>query len=762
MAMPVPLWLFPAGGDTTAVRLLGPAVDARFPGELPAVPATAVLLTGAQRQPLEGVLAPSLAEAIRTAAAGQGAVLHLSAQLPAAWQQLPWEGLRLDGETLASTLVAVRYAEPALEPPARRPLSPRCLASLVPRTELSDVAVPERLSTLERVYWRPESARRALEAEDLSAFGVLLLLAHGREAEGTPLQLPDGTPWELPPSGGAPALVVLLACGDTEQQLLAYARTLYQRGAETVLAAQGRLEAGQALAFGERLLAGLDAGESVAGTLLAARRTPGAAHGSGRLCLIGCSDPAGVSSAYADWPRAALIERIRAGLANSNAAGVASELAALAERLTLEAAAERASAGAGAAPASERLSRRLEPLTPAAAAQLPEALAAAAEHVPPVTRHWLEALAAYAFEQSDHQRMATLLARNPPLEGAALQPAPTSELQLAKAAYRQGRYPAALEQVGQALEQLRLEKAAPCTPELLSAHGLLLNISLDLALPGRAEALSEAIQVCLASLPEPHYSEERFKRLDAWARLALRAGRWMRAQSFLAQKCQLAAQRGDEQGREALWQLYTAAWSGEGTDEAVPLTATLAPFRDPDASARWGAERGNSWWDYAARALALWAWRRADESVATLLRGHAPILRERLTTVSDPGPLGQALAFLHLAAPTAPGLSELWAELAVPRLAEAHYALELTALHWLLGEVSAAHTHWERFRAMRRNALTSWEQAGATAPLPACSPEALQAERAQREHAEAKLLETVPDAGTDPARALVAAGMLPL
>mgnify|MGYP000350146120 CR=1 FL=1 len=358
--------------------------------------------------------------------------------------------------------------------------------------------------------------------------------------------------------------------------------------------------------------------------------------------------------------------------------------------------------------------------------------------------------------------MATLLARNPPLEGAALQPAPASELQRAKAAYRQGRYPAALEQVGQALEQLRLEKAAPCTPELLSAHGLLLNISIDLALPGRAEALSEAIQVCLASLPEPHYSEERFKRLDAWARLALRAGRWMRAQSFLAQKRQLAAQRGDEQGREALWQVYTAAWSGEETAEAVPLAATLAPFRDPEAPARWAAATGNSWWDYAARALALWAWRRADEPVTALLRGYVPTLRERLATGPDPGPLGQALAFLHLAAPTAPELSELWAELAAPRLAEAHYALELTALHWLLGEVSAAHTHWERFRTMRRNALAPWEQAGATAPLPACSPEVLQTERVEREHAEAQLLETAPEAGTDPATALVTAGMLPL
>jgi hypothetical protein len=745
---PVTLWLVPADRPGGLVRLYGPAVDRTFEG-LRSTVATDDLLAAAERRPLEGVLDPALAAELEALLAAGPVVLNLADRLPEAWHHLPWEWLRRDGRPLGRELLVVRHRPATAEPAPEALAGPRLFASLFPPEDLPDGdpvgTLPAGLETL----WHPDEARAHLEREDLSTLGALFVYSHGSEAAGPPLRLPGGRTWALPEDRGWPPLLALIACGDAHSHLIRYARERVASGAHAVLVAQGQLDAAQALGFVADFQAGLDGGASVGAALLAARRNAAGDHGALRLLPVGRADLAAAETGPAT---AELAEEVGQALAEGPQAAMAAGLPALAERLG-----QRAALGEDGDDApGEILMDRLGDLDPERERVLALALEAAAERVAPVVRPWVLALAQYLYEYHDHGRMAALAARQEPLPDA-LVPRWHHFHGWAKAEYRQGRYPRVL----QLLADLLPEAAGsdPCTGDRPRAWGLLLNTAVDLALPALGEAAAARIDGCLDRLAPADAAEERFKRLDGKARLALRQGRLARAAALFAEKRRLAGDFGQDPLREQVAQTFAAAWDPEA-EPGEAGNALLAAFADDARVAAWVAEAGNSGLDYAFRALALWAWRGGGEAVQHRLRALREPLEGRLGAARDPGPLGKAVAFLRLADPGSEAWGRLW-EGVQPRLAEHRYHLELAALHWLLAEPEFASAQWQRFRELRRQALSPWTE-GARSHLAGRAAADLAAERDAREGSEAKILAEEPAPMDGAVTRLAAAGMLPL
>ncbi|MFB6259718.1 MAG: CHAT domain-containing protein, partial [Thiohalorhabdaceae bacterium] len=283
-----PLWLLPADGG--GVRLWGPAMDCRFEVGLRADVATADLLEGEERRPLSGLVDPGLAAQVGECTEAAPVLLHLADSLPEAYHHLPWEWLRHRGEPLGRRLVAVRHCPETAEPPDEPIFGPHLFASLFPPHELPPLDQAPNLPASIETRWAPEEARAHLEREDLAGLGVLYLYSHGSEAAGSPLRLPDGRTWALPGDRGWPSVVVLIACGDANGELVRYARERVAAGADAVLVAQGRLEAAQALTFARDFSEWLLQGRSLGAALAAARARAHGEHGARRMLLVGRPD----------------------------------------------------------------------------------------------------------------------------------------------------------------------------------------------------------------------------------------------------------------------------------------------------------------------------------------------------------------------------------------------------------------------------------------------------------------------------------------
>ena len=696
------------------------------------------VINGTHTLPLETVWPPALAGWFAARWRRSDRVqLRLSADLPVRWQQLPYEWLALDGQPLQNRLQVWRSAPRTAEPaPLVRP-APVAVLNLWPDDEPIHPLHPLPLAPTEAHCFdgRGEVQTLLRYHQELRVYSALCLIVHGSERlDALPFRLPDHTLWELPQTP-LPPLVILLACGDCDGHLLKYATALLERGAKTVLAALGQLDARDIKALLPRLLQGWHAGERIGQTLHTVQ-TAISWWGKGRLCLLGAGELRMTAvEAQADWPTDRLAERARAG---DDAA-----LQSLPPRLTLACFLANGTPSQatqhlrkylkveelGASTENRRLLHRLWPF---------------ADAWPTLTRLWLIPLLSHLAEQHDHDQLD---ACRRCLEDLALADFEFTGLYYdwAKAEYRSGRYAQATAVALRGLQGLREFERDPTIPRLL---GLLANTLIDLDLPELAQVAQTRRQNLLAR--QTGADEERFKSLDIEARLALRSGEPSSALMRFKRKRRIAKNDGKDGQRELASLLYASALTGPHPDDSSWFEETVSLLTAHP-------EPGSGHDDvlYLLRALAAWVWRRGNEAAALPLFAHyLPTLRELLASSHDNGPAGFTLVFLHLHRRDCVNSLDLpgWADLRAA-LKETRYFLELAIFSRLLDEPPEQTEHWLRHFADERDHTLhgeSWPKW--------LSPDNLTQWLTQRRERECNLLLAAqPPAWDD----LVKAGLLP-
>lgn len=689
------VWLWPEGRHGEHLRVWTPDRTERFAELVPGgFDSTADrdpgrLVDGAETLALEAALPTPLATWLARLCQTSRLRLHLCAGLPKAWYRFPYEWLTLDGQPLHDRLRVWRHVPRTAEPRSPVPPAPVALFNLWPPDEavqpLADFSLaPAKVHRHDGCRW----VEALLRTRDLHAFSALCLIAHGSErADARPFRLPDGSLWELPPAQPLPSLVILLACGDNGGNLLDYAAALLKRGASTVLAALGRLDARDMTALLPILLHGWLTGERI-GDALDAAQTAVAWRGRGRLCLLGTGElRMGDAPELADWATDRLAEHARAGEDTA--------LRALLPRLTLDGFLHAGESSQ----ATPRLREYLgipELGAPTENRSLLERLWPLAKNWPALTRLWVSPLLAHLAEQHDHshlndcRRQLVQLARAHP-EFAGLY------ADWAKAEYRRGHYAKAA-----AATMAGLGSATGTDEISVRLLGLLILILIDLNLPEPGRALLDLRERRLDRLDGAFAEQEQFKDVESRGRLALRRGEHREALAWFRHKRAQAPEHKENGWRELAWLLYAAALVGpiEGdTDYAEECRAILAGHPEPGT--------GNDPVLYLLRALAAWTWRRGDAAARDALVAWLPELKTRLDGRQDIGPVGFALAYLHLDQRQRGDWSALpaWESVRVG-LEEDRYFLELAIFDRLLDRPRPETEAWlTRHHRERRDTL---------------------------------------------------------
>ncbi|MEI6414901.1 MAG: CHAT domain-containing protein, partial [Pseudomonadota bacterium] len=254
---------------------------------------------------------------IAVLAIGQPVQLRLAHGLPDAWRDFPYERLQHEGQPLMGRIVVAREMPFPVDADGALTTAKALVLNLWPRDEAIQPVEVENLRR-GRPYLHIERSRkvadRIMVSHDLEDYGLLIVVAHGSEGRfEAPFRLAGDMGWFLPTGRGLPALVILLACGSEDGNLLAYGRELLAAGARAVLAPRGKLDARGASEFLQGFLSDwLDQGLSVAEALRRgqlADQDQNKRYGAQRLYLLG---EAGLRWGVTDDPSYATTEELKA------------------------------------------------------------------------------------------------------------------------------------------------------------------------------------------------------------------------------------------------------------------------------------------------------------------------------------------------------------------------------------------------------------------------------------------------------------------
>lgn len=677
--------------------------------------------------------------------------LALSADLPPSWQRLPFECLSYRRQRLDTLVQIIRHVPRTAEPPALPLTHEVVIVDLWPEAERGNHHGQRWFTGL----LGEVASGRVLRGEriaaqwpwlDLSMAALLCVIGHGSEGcNPKPFRIGPEDDWSVPLTQGLPPLVVLVACGDEQGNLLDYGRTLLAAGAQTVLAPVGRLDAAAADEFLRVFLAHWEAGRTASEALWVACQQPGSACGAGRMRLLGRADlHRGPWQSHSEWDDATLAQA---------AAGDESALTALLERITrrcfltegrldnaVDELYDRLHLQYDDNAAEEHLLARLHGVNPCLAA---------------LTTHWVTPYLAYLAEAYNHPLLAQYEQRRLILEAepAGVPPMPVLHYYWGKLHYRYGRYGKMLEQLTEGfalLDERRLSETAG-----IDLLGLLINGLIDLNLPEPGLALYGRLDGCLGYADDQLSLLQRLNRFDRRARLALRQG--APEQALIHYRCKQAIDARDP-GREQASLLYAAAWADPHDPEGHRLAAAVRTILQAADPVLPQLGFGNETLAYLLRAYALWTWRAQDQAAFGWLGGQFATV-DAYFAGRDPGPLGFALGYLHLyqraAGVVIPALPA-W-EIAEAALEGAGYWLELAIFSALLGQGGQAARFLGQFQTLRRDMLPTllqlppWLASGSPIGWEACIT--------QREQQEQCLLrDTAPLGVVD----LIQAGILPL
>jgi hypothetical protein len=655
---------------------------------------------GRSRAALQQALTSDLVEVLASALGRSESVrLRLAADLPESWARYPFEWLRHQGTPLQGRLLVERWVPKQAQ--AGHGLEGRDIVVLNLWPEEETVQPCGALDARADVYFGPAAVEHFMARADLSRLSLLAVVSHGSEVkEGPPFRLADGRAFELPLCHGLPPVVLMLACGTEDGNLLDYGRKLLAAGAWAVIAPVGQPDARAAEGFLRGFLEQWRRGHRLDHILREFHRQAEQERTGWRFCLLGRGGlRAGLPAQPEEWPDGRLAEAARSEL-EADAAGAA--LPALVERITL-----RCYQEAGRLEKVELELRAALEIATGDERREPALLRGLDRHhggLSRLTQVWVLPLLGGLAEVYDHallnkydrlcRAMETALRAEGPIQ---------SHHYLSKVPYRLGHYvPAARAAVD------GLAKAGPNDPGRVRLLGQLFNLLIDLDLPDSGALVDTHLSLLLNDYRGEDAERQRMNRLDRQARLALRHGEPGLALARYAEKRRKAKQTGqDSQGvRELITLLYAASW-------AKPSDNTTRAYAEEARSLLPGPEHmlatlasdhpgGNDNAVYLIRALALWSWRAADRETAGCLARYSGYLRALLESERDPGPAGFSIWYLRLHTGMAPWSAEL------PSLNEAEagldsgsYWLELAALTALAGHLRKTETYLDRFQAVR-------------------------------------------------------------
>lgn len=686
-------WLWP---EVDAIRWWMPDATGRLHIDAPKGQ-WARLRDGLEQTDFRNALPVELARVLESALATEESLcLRLADGLPADWQSFAFEWLRDRGTPLQRRLFVERHVPLQVSPTQCMDKQQVAILNLWPEGEPEQSFRDLALHDLVKIYDSIKLAEDYMVRADLSRHSLLVVIGHGTEQNLPQPLLAEGKPWSLPLGRGLPDVVVLVACGSEDGSLLAYGKTLLEAGAKAVLAPVGKLDAKPAGVFLRNFLQEWLQGSRLDRILSTQQTLPENQHAAWRYCLLGQGAiRLGKPEEPTEWPDVALTEAARNGQPEA--------LRLLVERITLRCYQEEGhldsaekrlrtalSASLHDAPAETRLLAMLDPI---------------AGQLPVLGKSWVLPLLGSFSEAYNHSLLKKYdrLCRTSGL----LKEAPsTAQHYLSKIPYRLGRYPESAKKVAVALAGLPgLEE------EAIRPLGQLLNLMIDLNLTPLAVVVAERLRQCINANGGANRDTHNHSRLDRDARLALRQGNPKIALERFAIKRRQALDNGENGRRELPWLLYAAAWDNPGGAEAKSYADhAKQELADPAKVAKEIAQ-GNADEAYLMRALALWCWRAKDREAAELLLHYADFWRDCLDSVRDSGPVGLAVAYMHLydwGGPVPDALPSL--EKAEANLGEESYWLELAALFALFGKPDEAKAYLGRFHNDRKDALGHWRQ----------------------------------------------------
>ena len=686
------VWLWPEAGQ---VRVFT-ADETRVlsgPPSLSPPPPDAHLRAGKMAEGLSQCLQPDLAGVLVRALESGPVELRLTADVPPEWRDYPYEWLQYQGQPVQNRMVVVRDAPRSSAGATALAIRKAALLDLWPTQEA--IQPTRNLPTCPGLERKPGHlmAHSFMATANLLDYGLLIVVAHGSE-RGTdiPFRLENGEGWSLPTARGLPPLVILLACGSEDGNLLDYGRQLLAEGAKTVLAPRGKLDARGARVFLETFLPCWQEGHRVATALHLAQQADQTEHyGAARLRLLGEAGLRLGASEEADFCDPDILEK--RVLADLQADQLPADLLAWCERLTLKHYQLQ-----GNLDQLERLISKNEE------AALLRHLHPVLERLPHLTQSWVMPYLAYLAEYHDHHLLASLQQQRQELESRfpGKINTPSYHRHWAKLHYRQGYYALAAREVAAGLIQLKNQEQSPHAVGLL---GTLLNILIDQTLAQPALCVEQELDVVLDRRTDKEAEDHRKKKVDRLARLELREGNPDRFNTLYHRRWQ----NDPEDERALAWLLYGAAWYPVECEKKY-LEAVSVLLDDLLKALTPQGVSGNANTLYLLRALATWVWCRDDMVLAERLAVVIPFCSHRLLNQphNDPGPIAFILAYLHLFAvkhhPDWQVKLPAW-DTIMTALHDGKYYLEETAFCYLIADYRQVKRHLNSFHGQRRGVI---------------------------------------------------------
>ena len=629
--------------------------------------------------------------------------LHLLNTLPNSWQQLPLEWCQWQGEPLYKKVQIVRYATLPKESLSCRKTKQGIILNLWPQ-QYNQQQFFEKIiydPDFEVIKGRYKSALY-IKNNDVSQLSLLCVIAHGNEKEvEQPFLGEDNKPWSLP-KRQLPPLVLLIACGGEQGNLLHYGETLLQRGAKTVLAAKGKLDASQVTHFLDAFLAlwkqGLDA-ECILFKLQAEKN---AEHAARRIHVIGQSGLCHTSRLLADT------EIIDWHTLSKKAVKDDEALLMLLDQLTLHNLVTQSSLESSVSDLYEALGFNYMDANEKRSL-LYDRLNTLYPQCQPLTQKWLSCFLMYLSTLHQYNAIEQYQQEVARLQEIQIRGSNSFFFYLASGKYRSRHHEQAMKIIIDGLNTSLSNSDYKLTE-------LAVNISIVMLLPELGEFFLEQTNntLAVADISEARRAVEVFTQLDRTARLAVHIGDpdnelngdagLVKCLQELQRKQDLAISTREETGeRELCALLYFSAWLKHETPNASyakEALILLAPVDEICQQLR--SKEGNLTKLYLLRALSAWAWRQQDKEAITLLEQYLPTIIDLCNRATHNNAAAPGFIIAYMALLNNPLAKQQWFYISNKMLSDQCY-FELAIFHKLLKQDKKAILAYKKFKQQQRN-----------------------------------------------------------
>lgn len=643
--------------------------------------------------------------------------IHLINTLPADWQKLPLEWCQWQGELLYKKIQVIRYAN---FPKQTLPIHTQkqfVILNLWPQSN-------NHRQFFENMIYDQDSKvlqggiKSTLYASnhDLSDLSLLCIIAHGNENHPEqPFLCERQQAWRLPYKQ-LPPLILLIACGSEQGDLLAYGKKLLQQGARTILAAQGKLDAAQMTVFLEAFIQHWKTGLSAGHILYQLQQEAPSQTTARRIYVLGQANLCHLKKTKQSINISNWSALTTAAIDNDSA------LQRLLDQLTLHNLIKHS-----------RLTSSINDLYRALELDyndphekkslLYDRLTVLYPHCLPLTQKWLSYFLLYLSSIHEHQHSDKYHQEIIRLQKIHIHGSELFLFYIAYGCYRAREYERSTRILIDAVHSISLNSQATQIDTnnqeaTYRLFGLAVNISTAVLLPELGLFFLDHANDCLllSSLSEEHYANESFIQLDREARLYVALGDMdnerkgeaglIQALQKLEKKRLLAINARAQTGeRELCLLLYLSAWLKNETPKKSYVTEAMLILQPVTAICQEiSAKKANMNKLYLLKALATWAWLQQDTEASGLLQKYLPTLISlcKSDTTHDSSLLGAIIAYMSLMGNTA--AKQQWFYMA-NKMLNAKCYFEVAILHSLLKEENKAQIAFKKFKQQQYRVL---------------------------------------------------------